>query len=215
MRKQNYIILGVLFIFLLGCEKMNLDVELFGSISGVIIDGENYEPIQGVLISTSPASSSLMTNVDGEFLIDKVKIGDITITARKKDFLSNSATIAVYEAEETSMTIYLLKDENNIGHVELYDPVPGNGAVDQNLSLTLQWKVDRENHGGDLSYSVYFFEANSNVQKIAGENLLIEEVVISGLKYETSYYWYVVAKYDGDDVAYSPTWTFSTIEKSD
>jgi hypothetical protein len=116
----------------------------------------------------------------------------------------------VYENETTALTFYLLKDENEVGWVTIYDPVPGNGAVDQNLSFTFQWKVDQQNKSKELDYTVYYYESGSTVQKIAGENLTTKEVVVDGLKYATTYYWYVVAKYEGDKVANSPTWSFKT-----
>jgi len=200
---------------LLGCEENKLDIEKFGSISGIILDGDTYEPLQGVQVATNPASSSTITDDLGVFTFEKVTQGDIAVTARKKDYLSNSVSVAVYDNENTQLTFFLLKDENNVGWVTIYDPVPGNGATDQLVSVTFQWQVDQENKGNDLEYTVYYYESNSTTQKIAGENLTDTEVVVSGLEYNTTYYWYVVAKYEGNRVANSPTWTFRTKASSD
>jgi len=62
-----------------------------------------------------------------------------------------------------------------------------------------------------LTYDIYIFESNSTVQQLLGENVALQEVTTSGLKYSTTYYWYVVAKYEGNKVAFSPTWTFKTL----
>ena len=97
-----------------------------------------------------------------------------------------------------------------MGWVTIYDPVPGNGAVNQNTSFTFQWKVDQQYKGKQLVYTVYYFESGSIVQQIAGENLTGKEVVVDGLKLNTTYYWYVVAKHEGDKVANSPTWSLKT-----
>lgn len=203
----SYVLLVLLFI---ACEEDKLDIEKYGTVSGIILDGETYLPLPGVQVATNPASSATITNDGGTFQFAKVKEGDIAITARKKDYLSNSVSVAVYNEELTNLTFFLLKDERDVGWVEIYDPVPGNGAVDQNSSFTFQWNVDQENKGKELVYSVYYYKSNSTVQKIAGENLSIKEVVISGLENSTSYYWYVVAKHEGSRVANSPTWTFKT-----
>ena len=202
---------SIFFIFLLlGCEEEKIDIDKFGSLSGIVLNGDDYSPIEGVLITTSPASSTVLTDEEGKFEFKKVKEGEVAITARKKDFLSNSVSVAVYEFETTALTFYLLKDEKDVGWVTIYDPVPGNGAVDQQTSFTFQWKVDQENKGKQLEYTVYYFESGSTVQQIAGENLNTKEVVVSGLKHETTYYWYVVAKHEGSMVSNSPTWTFKT-----
>ncbi|HDR50350.1 MAG TPA: hypothetical protein ENN90_01845 [Mariniphaga anaerophila] len=202
---------SIIFLFLLlGCEEEKIDIDKYGSLSGIVLNGEDYSPLEGVLITTSPASSTVLTDKDGKFEFNKVKEGEVAITARKKDFLSNSVSVAVYEFETTALTFYLLKDEKNVGWVTIYDPVPGNGAVDQQISFTFQWKVDQENKGKQLEYTVYYFESGSTVQQLAGENLNTKEVVVSGLKHETTYYWYVVAKHEGSIVANSPTWSFKT-----
>lgn len=215
MRTTKIISCIFLVIVLLGCEEDKLDIESYGSITGIILDGENYEPLVGVQVATNPASSSALTNADGQFLFDKVPEGDVAITARKKDYLSNSVSVAVYNNETTQLTFFLLKDENNVGWVTIYDPVPGNGAVDQSTSMTFQWQVDQENKGKELEYTVYYYESNSTTQKIAGENLNTTEVIVSKLDYSTTYYWYVVAKYEGSRVANSPTWTFRTKDSTE
>ena len=171
-----------------------------------MLNGDDYTPLEGVLISTNPASSSVLTDAGGKFEFNKVLEGEVAITARKKDFLSNTVSVSVYENETTALTFYLLIDENEVGWVTIYDPVPGNGAVEQNLSFTFQWKVDQQNKSKELDYTVYYYESGSTVQKIAGENLTTKEVVVDGLKHATTYYWYVVAKYEGDKVTNSPTW---------
>ncbi|GEM_PF-528966 len=210
MNKIKYISYFIIFLAFISCEEQMMDLEKYGSVSGIILDGESYEPLSGVLIATNPASSSVITDETGQFKFEKILKGDVAITARKKDFLTNSVSIAVYENEETSISFFLLKDENNVGSVAIYDPVPGNGAVDQNTSFDLQWKVDQENKSKVLEYTVYIFESNSTVQQIVGENLTTKQVTVTGLEENTTYYWYVVAKHEGSNVANSPTWSFKT-----
>lgn len=210
MKTLKWINICFLVFFFAGCEEDKIDIDKFGALSGVVLDGDDYTPLEGVLISTTPASSSVLSDAEGKFEFNKVFEGEVSISARKKDFLSNTVSVHVYESETTAMTFYLLKDENDVGWVTIYDPVPGNGAVDQNVSFTFQWKVDQENNGKELNYTVYYFESGSTVQQIAGENLTTKEVVVDGLKLATTYYWYVVAKYEGDKVANSPTWSFKT-----
>jgi hypothetical protein len=210
MKKLKIFSCILLVISMLACEEEKLDVDKFGSVSGIILDGDSYEPLQGVQVATNPASTSSLTDAQGVFTFGKVKEGDIAITARKKDYLSNSVSVAVFDSEDTELTFFLIKDENNVGWVTIYDPVPGNGATEQNTSLTFQWQVEQENRGQDLDYTVYFYKSNSTTQKIAGENLSATEVVVDGLDNSTTYYWYVVAKYEGSRVANSPTWTFKT-----
>lgn len=203
------------FLFLMvmiftSCEDDKVDIGKYGSLSGIILNGTDYSPLSGVLISTSPSSSAVITDAEGKFNLEKVVEGEVSITARKKDFLSSSVNVAVYEGENTPITLYLLKDEKNVGGVTIYDPIPGNGAVDQLTAFTLKWSVEQQNKDKQLVYTVYYFESGSIVQKVAGENLTLKEVPIVNLNSSTIYYWYVVAKYEGSIVANSPTWSFKT-----
>lgn len=210
MKTIKWITCILLTLLLLGCEEDNIDINRFGGLSGVVLNGEDYSPLSGVLITTSPASSTVLTNSEGKFRFNKVKEGEVTVTARKKDFLSGTVSVAVYEYETDTLTFFLMKDEKKVGWITIYDPVPGNGAVDQQTSFTFKWKVNQENKSKQLEYTVYYFKSGSTVQLIAGENLTPTEVVIDGLEYSTTYFWYVVAKYEGDRVANSPTWSFKT-----
>ncbi len=209
--KTKVSIVALLTLFLLlNCEEEKLQVGEYGSLEGVILDGTDYEPLSGVLLVSNPSSTSTLTDDNGMFSIPKVDIGEVAITARKNEYLTNSVSVAVYANDTTNLTFFLLKDENSVGSVVIYDPVPGNGAVDQLESFTFNWTVDQEDNSKELEYSVFIFESNSTIQKIVGENLSVTEVTVHDLDPDTTYYWYVVAKYEGSTVANSPTWTFKT-----
>ncbi len=200
----------LLMLAITSCEEQTFDLAKYGTISGLVVDGNTYEPLQGVQITTAPASTALITDASGAFIFDKVEEGDVVITARRNEYLSTSVSVAVFEGDNTPVTFFLLDDENNIGNVTFFDPVPGNGAVGQQTDLTLQWNVEQDNRDIDLTYTVYLFESNSTVQELVGENLSEKEVIVADLKANTTYFWYVVGRYDGSNVANSPTWSFRT-----
>ena len=213
MKRTLFLISVLCLVLIVSCESEKLEIISYGSITGKIMDGETFLPIQGALITTTPASVSVLSDVNGKFLIQKIKEGEVAVNIKKKDYLTNSLSVAVYENDSTQMNCVIFKDDTNIGNVSIYDPVPGNGAVDQNLSITFNWKVEGNKTGTKLTYNIYLFESNSTVQQLLGENIELQEVTTSSLKLGTTYFWYVVAKYDGTKVAFSPTWSFKTREK--
>ena len=210
---KNINIIGLLVLLLLissSCEEDKIDFDRYGSLTGLVIDGETLEPLEGVLIATNPASSSVVTLSSGEFSFEKVLAGEVSVTGRKNDYLTNNVLVSVYEDESTQMTLTLFKDEKDYGSVNIYDPIPGNGAVDQLTSFEMGWNVDQSKSSIELTYDVYLFQSNSTSQMLVGEGLSTKKVVVDNLMENTTYYWYVVAKYDGDLVANSPTWSFKT-----
>lgn len=216
MKKLNSIILLLLFVSLFtSCEDEKVDIEHFGELSGIVYDGETNQPLAGALIATSPASSSVLTTPEGEFSFNKVFTGEVSVTARKKDYISSTIIVSVFDGETTQMSMILQKDEKDYGSVTIYDPVPGNGAVNQLNSFTMEWKVDQTKSDISLVYDVYLFKSNSGTQTVVGESLTQKEVVVDNLDNNTTYYWYVVAKYDGNIVANGPTWSFKTGDNTD
>ena len=203
--------LGLLFFAsFIACESDELDIVNYGTIEGQVMDGETYLPLAGVMISTTPASVTLLTDAEGKFSIPKVKEGDIDVNLEKMDYLSNSLKVAVFEGEVTNMDFLIFKDYNETGNIVIYDPVPGNGAVDQKLALTLKWNIEGKKSGIEVLYNIYLFESNSTVQNLLSEDVILKEVTTDNLKPNTTYFWYVVARHDGHRVANSPTWTFKT-----
>lgn len=210
MKKYLYILCCFFLAFLASCDEEKLDIVNYGSVTGTVLDGETYLPLQGVLITTTPASISLLTDAEGEFKIPKIIEGDVAVNVKKKDYLSNTISVAIYGEEETSLDFLIYKDENNIGDITLYDPVPGNGALDQMTGFSMKWNVNGKKTQTVLTYSIYIFESNSTAQKLVGEGVIDKQVTVADLKYSTTYFWYVVANYEGNKVAFSPTWSFKT-----
>jgi hypothetical protein len=210
MRKIIYIAYCLFLILITSCDEEKLDIGSYGSVNGIVVDGDTYLPVQGVLITTTPASVSLLTDAQGKFSIPKIKEGEVAVNVKKKDYLGNTLSVAIYNGEETKLDFLIFKDENDIGNITFYDPVPGNGALDQLLGFSLKWNVDGKKASTVLTYSIYIFESGSTVQKLVGEGITNREVTVTGLKNSTTYYWYVVANYEGNKVAFSPTWSFKT-----
>lgn len=206
---RNYIWF-LLIAVLISCESEKIDIINYGGISGRVLDAETYLPIAGVLITTTPASLSVISDSNGGFEIPKIKEGDVSVNLKKENYLSNSLNVAVFESATTKIDLLIFKDNNDVGDISIYDPVPGNGAVDQPLSINLSWKVEGKKVNTELTYNIYLFESNSTVQNLLGEDVVLTNVITSGLKSNTTYYWYVVAKYNGNKIAFSPTWSFKT-----
>jgi hypothetical protein len=210
MRKILYIVCWFVMMVISSCDEQNLDIINYGSISGTVLDGDTYLPLKGVQITTTPPSISLLSDTAGKFSIPKIQTGEVAVNVTKKDYLSNSLSVAIYSGEPTLLNFLIFKDDNNIGNVTIYDPVPGNGAIDQLTGFLLQWKVDSKKLSTNFTYSIYIFESNSTVQNLVGEDISVPEVTVSGLSFSTTYFWYVIAKYEGNKVAFSPTWSFKT-----
>jgi len=212
------ILIVSLTIFLISCEDVNVDVDQFGSISGLVVDGDTHRPLDYVEITTTPASTSLFTNEEGKFLINKIKVGDVVIRAdRNKDdvegedtkYNTKSLTIAVYDNETTNVTFSLQKDNGDLTNLELFNPLPEDGATNQDTLLTLSWDVSSSNK--ELLYDVYYYTSDTTIHRTFGQGLGDTKVNVT-LQTNTIYTWYVEA-YDKSNPQYkinSKPWVFTT-----
>lgn len=77
-----------------------------GSVSGVVLDSLG-SPLEFVEITTSPETSSFITNGEGKFGFENVPVGNLTVTANKQGYEAKSAEIVIEAGYETEVTLIL------------------------------------------------------------------------------------------------------------
>jgi hypothetical protein len=94
MRKGNwFIVLGILVMA--GCMTASQLSKLpLHSIDGTVTD-YNGKPVDGALITTTPPSSSVLTNSNGKYTLRKLPTGEFTVHVSKPGYAEESVTLAV------------------------------------------------------------------------------------------------------------------------
>ncbi|MDP4184674.1 MAG: carboxypeptidase regulatory-like domain-containing protein [Bacteroidota bacterium] len=210
-RLAIYSLISILIMIVVSCENTVIDTATqYGSIEGYVLDAQTNTPVAGVNISTNPASAAYITDSSGKFVIDKVVAGDIAITGKKDNYTSSTVSVHVTLDQKTYLQMILMKDMNIVQMVDLNTPSPGNQALGQDTLINLTWKATNSNTNIKLTYSVYIYKANSTVRINLGEDLEDASAWVGELEYDTAYFWFVTANYDGKRVGISPTWSFRT-----
>lgn len=110
-----------------------------------------------------------------------------------------------------SIIVSFQKDKNIPSPV--FSPQPVNNSINLTTSTKLKWKCfgksGSSGTNSDLTYDV-FIGKTSNELKIEKKGLKADSVVISGLDYNTTYFWKVVAKYNDNNKSESDIWSFKT-----
>ena len=84
--KYLYKISSILFLlFLVSCseEKIGEQINDFGTITGKVVSGDTFEPMENVKILSSPATSTVFTDAEGKFTLSNVKVGEYSVQAQK------------------------------------------------------------------------------------------------------------------------------------
>lgn len=110
-QRIQYLAACMLAVFLVSCEEETLDDQTFGSLEGkVVTNGENT-PLENVKITTSPSSTTVFTDAQGNFSIADILVGEYSVQAEKDDFqtafepatiLAGKPTNVVFEMDSTS-----------------------------------------------------------------------------------------------------------------
>ncbi|HOT27419.1 MAG TPA: carboxypeptidase regulatory-like domain-containing protein [Candidatus Ozemobacteraceae bacterium] len=86
------LVLGVALLTAAGCGT---STSLRGSITGTIVDSQTGIGISAASVMTSPSTTTVKTDINGNFTIPDVQPGVYTVTANATDYNSNSITVTV------------------------------------------------------------------------------------------------------------------------
>ncbi len=170
-----------------GCAKETVDPEFFGNIEGTVQNSAG-EGIPSVSITTSPGTDAILTDQDGQFIIEDIPTGNYSVQARKGGFITQSARIAVKEDRTTNAQIVLLPDESegsSNGNItatvdNMYNVLYNSrsGTVDSNF-VDVEYTVENLSSTNRVgNYEVYFeiYTTGDTFKKeIKGDSLAIEE----------------------------------------
>lgn len=86
------LILGLILLTAAGCGT---STTLRGSIVGTVVDSQTGMGIAGASVMTSPSTSTVLTDINGNFSIPDVQPGVYTVTVSAGDYNSNSVTVSI------------------------------------------------------------------------------------------------------------------------
>jgi hypothetical protein len=101
-------ILVILILFLISCSKNPQEPEvLLGIITGRITDFETNEPLPGARVTTSPTTSSKITDASGSYTIPDVEPGTYVVTSEKDGYITRSVSVNVEADRNVSADLQL------------------------------------------------------------------------------------------------------------
>lgn len=205
MKKWIIWVGSILILALSGCDK-NIDVQFYGQVKGVVLNTDQ-EPIANATVSTSPASSTVLTDSLGAFLLDNVPVGEVIVTAKKTDYATTTVAINVIADNATTLTLVMANGPGWVNPAVAITPTPANGAVDRPLADTLRWQVD---DAEDYTFDVLLYGATGQPAQFLAEGIADTFVAYSQLAFGTRYLWQVVVKENAIVVARSDLFAFTT-----
>lgn len=203
----------LLFVFcgFMSCNEDTIEPAGEGSIAGIVLDGVTSNPLVSVSISTNPASTALVTDAEGRFLIEGIGSGDYSITAKKSGYKTETVNVAVRHDKQTTVTI-LLEGTEEGGSIPdpASNPDPATEATNVSNAVTLRWQGAESRRNDTLRYDVYLFESFNGQKKKVADAIQDTSVQVTELKYNTTYFWQVVTTNSNGNSSNSEVWSFKT-----
>jgi TolB protein len=209
----SHLLLLLCFCFF-SCEEITIEPDLYGTLTGKVIDDVSGLPISTATITTNPASTTIESAADGTFDFGEIKTGSITVRVEKTGFNANTENISIEDAQNTNVIIRLKRDtlNNRLPTTPIYVS-PANGASNIAVNAPLKWRKSTDVNAIDVvKYSVLLINSNGNgIADTIARNLTDTSFVATNLDFGTEYFWQIVAYDQGNQPVYGAVWNFKTL----
>jgi hypothetical protein len=207
--KNIYIKFSLVFALLLfSCSEEKLPEIQYGTVSGKVVKSDTFEPIANVKVFSSPNSSIVFTDENGNFTILDVLVGDYSFQAKKDGYITKfeAATVTMNANTEIVFEIDLSTSDNKPPNApQLVSPA--NNAVNQNIQVDLSW-TGTDPEDDVLTYQV-ILKNEANNDEVIYNDITDTTLTINNLIYGVKYFWQVTS-YDGiNDIVYSQVSAFT------
>jgi len=212
MLKNNTLLLIVIFIISLcvGCSEDTIDEEFFGDLIGTVVSADSNEPLTNVKITTSPSTSTVFSDNNGNFTLRNIRIDNYSVMAELDGYDIGFEGVEISEGVE-SVVAFELALTSTINDPPLAPVLisPEDETNDLEVEVIFEWEpsVSMED---ELTYTLVLRNILTNENR---EFVVVDEttITVSDLELGANYLWQVMVS-DGVNAPVSSVFrTFSTL----
>ncbi|MEG0849039.1 carboxypeptidase regulatory-like domain-containing protein [Flavobacterium plurextorum] len=180
------------FILLMSCSEEQVDDTGTAVVKGRVVDIRTYEGIANARVLSSPTTSTVFSDKDGYFIMEKVPVGKYSFQAQKDGFIARFQPATVEKDVPVEIIFELEVSTANNKPPEIPTlTAPLDNATSQALSLDLTW-TSTDPEKDPMTFQVTVKNGTTDEVKTYSD-LKATTLKITGLDYSTKYYWQVSA----------------------
>jgi len=213
--KTFYKIILSSFVILafVSCGEDTINENGHGTLTGTVVKKGDNTPIVDVKITTNPASSTVFSNEDGEFIINDIATGQYSVQAEKDEFLSSFEAATIADGVTVNVVFELdISTANNRPPEEPTLIFPIDNATDVDLIVEFKWTTT-DPDDDPIEYSLEV-RNSTNDEILLFENLEDTIYNLEDLRLGETYFWQVSASDDINPPVQSAFSSFTTIDES-
>jgi TolB protein len=207
---RTYLLLFMGWLLLTSCEEETIEPVQYGAIAGTVLDARTSQPLGNAVITTNPATGSYVTDAQGKFKIEQVPVGTVNIIAKRADYAQQAVNVYINLDETHDISLLLDRPASSAAPSAPSRPSPTPSASNQPTEVLLSWHPVNAVKGDSLRYDVIMYEGNSLNQRALLTNSRDSTILVTGLLFNTTYYWQVTVRNPGGQTARAPVWNFQT-----
>ncbi|OAB75818.1 carboxypeptidase regulatory-like domain-containing protein [Cochleicola gelatinilyticus] len=196
------------------CSEDGVEVLGTGTITGTVIEEITGDPVENAKISTSPATSTVFTDSDGEFILENVTVDDYSVQAEFDGFVTAFESVTVTLNNTSNVAFELTTSVSNNTPPSVPELIfPEDEATGLPLEIDFAWNATDSNND-DLLYTLELRNGTTDEIRIF-ENIEDTVQTVSGLQLGTNYFWQIMVSDEVNDPVSSPISEFSTLDSPD
>lgn len=199
-----------LLLLLLSCSEDSVEEIQFGTVSGRVVESGTFEPIPNVKVFSSPNSSIVFTDNNGNFSMTDVAVGEYSYQAKKEGYITKFEAATITNGANTELVFELeLSTSENRPPTTPVLVSPADNAMNQSIQVNLNWTAtdpDEDN----LVYQV-ILKNDVTSEEVIFSDITSTSFQLTNLTYGVKYFWQVTASDGINDLVYSAIKSFTTI----
>jgi len=200
-----------ILVFLFGCSEETITITGQGTLTGKVVEKSTNIPLENVKISTNPNTSTVFTDAEGNFQISNINVGDYSVKAEKEEYIVKFEGTTIQESVSANVIFELeIETANNDAPNAPLLLEPINDSEDISLTTDLVWSAS-DPEDDELTYSIQILNDQNN-DVLTFSELTDTTLTVSGLMYNTKYFWQVTANDGINNPVTSSVFNFRTVE---
>lgn len=181
----------VSMLLIVACSENQIDGERTGSINGKIVKSGTNTPLENVKVSTNPATSTVFTDEEGNFVIENAIVETYAVQAEISGFVTAFESVTVVEDAAAIVSFELITSNANNQSPSIPNLVfPEDLATEVPLEVQFTWESSDPDTNDELSYILELRNGSTNEVELF-ETAQDTFYLASNLELSTTYFWQV------------------------